>query len=228
MNYLEKFGTMFEAMKNHPKVDVQQARITEMEFDESLIKLFDETVKNMTGFAIPEHLRPCRTIASGTMLYWWYDGKQGESPGGEISLVEIEAVWYKSGLTWLPSEYMNPEMVPLLPHLSIMDQFPNNGEHFFTAINVPEGDTLYFQDRGQLFKMTLSYSEYLDVLLDLRGHYGWQLLFCEGNLKESNHFRLDFLDRFSAFLDDAEMLFPETNFQKYRARVEELKSEYPK
>jgi hypothetical protein len=92
----------------------------------------------------------------------------------------------------------------------------------YVAVHFVEGreepDFYYYScDTEMYHKMSIGFLEYMSLLLDCRGLYGWQDFF----LLDEN-FPVKY-DRANQFLADLELLFPDADSSKYRERLKLFK-----
>ncbi len=138
---------------------------------------------------------------------------------------------------WEPIEELyNDSELNILKNARIIEDHPQYGDSVLVLFSPGEthtDDSIYFYDRGALYKLELSLDEYADALRDLKGIFYWQLLFADfqpefgedsfsgrAYLNCSNPRR--YLETMSACLEALSELFPEADYSGYQGRLETL------
>jgi hypothetical protein len=124
---------------------------------------------------------------------------------------------------------MDAEEKALLQQMRPFDSHPMTGDGAMAGLRLDPGtrgregmpEVWFYMISGDRFKMDLTYEGYLDALLDTRGFFDWQYLFSDVDIKR--HYT-DLGGRLSTMLKVLPRLFPSTDMEPYRERLQKLKA----
>lgn len=216
---------MFEKLKNCSKIDIIaiNAEIPKLSPDEINFQ-FDE-IEKILKYKLDEKLKDCLFISDEISLYWDYELEEDEyENAGEFRLSSLSRIFtFSKPELWY--EEMEEEEKEFYKELIPFDDHPNTGDGVMGVFKMEKGaaspEIWLYDSNGICHKMNLDYPGYLERILETKGFYGWQYLFCEIDL--SDYYFASVQRQLETMLKVLPKLFPDKDYKEYFDRYEKLK-----
>lgn len=218
----DRFHTMMQSVSDIPHLTLHRHadRVVLMTPEEQAAHL--ETIREFVPYPLPEDFREALPIQEGCELAW-----SCETAAGELRLDEFLSVIHSEPVT-LDSTQWSDAMRPVLAESRVFDDQDLNGNGRMSLLRFTDEDTVevWFYRQGELFRLNLSYSEYMARLCETRGFYDWQLFFADPkDLRVSTV--LDGIDGavtvLAGIVEALPVVFPGTDVVEYRAICQNLR-----
>lgn len=229
-SYLTKFNAVSALIKSskHSKIISTIDGLKEHGVDYFPFSV--ENIKGMSGYTLPADLFGGIDV-SGFHLNWHYEINKLKKGGGEFNLRDFLLVFCAEN-SELQSKNDPSEIGAIKHQLSVIDEHPETGDDQFAAFRLEGPDKMppeiWYWNRGVIFKMNLTYSGYLDALLDLKGINYWHFLFVDiitneyyGKYYDKTEYK-HICDSLNEKINDLEFLFPNVDYLKYKQKLVEL------
>lgn len=176
-----------------------------------------ETIREFVPYPLTDDFGAALPIQEGCELAWSC-GAGEQTIGGELRLDEFLSVIH-SPAPALDRPEWSDAMRQVLSESRVFDDqdYSGNGRMSLLRFRDDGACEVWFYRQGELFRLALSYREYLERLCETRGLYDWQLFFADpADLRGSA-----VLDGGAAVLaglvEELAAVFPETDIAAYRA-----------
>lgn len=175
----KKFDHFTKEVSENPKIEIVHFKwkpATPVEKNEAGIAFFKKIVKNTFKETIPDAFIYGSEVCNNTHICW-----RGEMNGttfwGETYLPSVPELYATASKGEIQIEtYHGFEKKPDLKKLSPIDYHREIGDLHGTYYDRTNGDLL-FQYKWDMYKLNLTYDEYLDKLCEMRGIALWPFFF---------------------------------------------------
>ena len=189
MNYREKFSYLFKEMKSvkyfkdidfflHPPVNLEMILYVEKKIKKKL----------------PESMKEFYSQTNGLYFRWFYKSKKNSFPTlrGKSAIGDIENIFSNrievfNGKEWSEEVFWNGKNVTktemdLYKKLTILD---NLDFGTYVVFSFDEGDNdlklFLYSTPNNLIQLSITFSQYIECLIQARGMYLWQLYVADLN-----------------------------------------------
>jgi hypothetical protein len=225
--YREKFIDMFDDIKKCSNIDIITINAEIPTLSQYDIDFQFGEIENFLKYKLDKKLKNCLFLSDEISLYWGYELKEDEHEnGGEFRLSSLSHIFtFSKPELWY--EEMEEEEKEFYKKLIPFDDHPNTGDGVMGVFKMENGiaspEIWLYDNNGLCHKMDLDYPGYLDYLLETKGFYGWQYLFCEIDL--SDYYFASAKNQLETMLKVLPQLFPDQDYKKYFDRYEKLKKQ---
>ena len=157
-----------------------------------------------------------------TALYWYCQNNGKEIPSGEFHFRSLDDIAKKTFVIW--DDEMSEEEQEFLRSLIVFDIHPHTGDGVKSCLKkAQEGNRMeiwLIDSNGECFLTSMDQPAYINALLELKGWFGWQFLFCDIDLTDS-YFRFVKND-LNRMINVLPQLFKEVDYEKYQTRFQQI------
>lgn len=222
LSFRERMLAMFEQTRNAPYVKLLHEESDIPEADPEYIRIAFDEIETHLGYPLADYFRDYFFASEAIALHWDYELDGEEENGGEFRLSNLFNV-FTSDDSKLWIDEMSEQEKEFYRKLRPFDDHPYMGDGTMGVFKLEPGvaspEIWFYNVSNKSYKMDLTYNEYVECLIDTRGFFGWQYLFCDIDIRK--HYT-DLPGELAKMLDVLPRLFPDTNFDKYRQRYEKL------
>ena len=228
--YVSRFNNMLATVAASAQSTILSSSKVLTERSPEYFKIYCDSIVEDSGYVLPDQLI-AGTELSGSHFNWCYEVAGNRQGGGEFSLSDF-IITFCGGDMNLGSESDLQEIRSIKNELRVIDEHPETSDDQFAAFRLQGPDKMppeiWYWNRGVIFKMNITYNQYLDALLDLKGINYWHFLFVD---IERNEYYDKYYDKaeyehicnkLEERINDLEFLFAKVELLKYRQLLVEL------
>jgi hypothetical protein len=220
--FINRMRSIIEGIKRAPNIKVLKLDADTEEIDQATMEMVFSKIEERAGIKLDVSFNDYLFMADELSLCWDYELDDDEDNGGEFRLINLLNVFaLKPQMLW--TEDMAEKEQQLLRKHYPFDDHPVTGDGAMGTFKIEPGandpEVWFFKMPDERYRMDLTYREYLDCLLETRGYFEWQYLFCDVDIKRHP---TDLAGRLEKMLQDLPKLYPETDFTKYDERFKAL------
>ncbi|NEO78184.1 hypothetical protein [Moorena sp. SIO4G3] len=194
-------------------------RINHLEFEKSTIDLPDiefaiSEIEKIVGIQLEDYFRDYIFVAEEIWIAWDYKQGSNYEKGGEFRLINLfDSLVRNKAKLW--NDEMSQDKIEFLKSLRPFEDHPYSGDGKIGAFRISHGNSpeIWFYDlRTGYYKLSLTYEEYIELLLETKGFFNWQYLFCDAEL---HHYPANLKKYLTKMIDILYQIFPSFDREKY-------------
>jgi hypothetical protein len=218
MTIFESLAAEVDNLRRSPRVRVRYSKNKLVRRDG-----IRDDVRQFLAFDVPPLFVETVDFEDNMHVYWSAADNPEDAPGvfGEFFMVSVLLLPDKNDLDPI---YQSREYaaIPDMRDMRVFDYYAYNGGPIYSLLQVKQGrlgDEVFVFDERDVFRTSLSYDRYLQMLCLTRGFLMWQYLFCKGARVEQ--YDIESIERGLAFI---EREFPHDDYSELRDRLNRVKS----